>query len=185
MRYEKLVCVGLYKTGTSTFAECCRILGLNLCPESVGYKHTLPLNDALKIYQAFEDYPWFVADTYQTIRERFPNTGFLLTSRDPERWYESFRRWLGVNVHLPNTGLETVFGDCLKPLDRERAIECFNTHNRDVEHYFSGQDNFLKVDWEAGDGWNELCNWLSVPTPPCKFPHMLRYDTETNTYTNS
>ncbi len=183
MRYDKIIGIGLYKTGTSTLAECLRILGMNVCPEAVGYKTLMGLSEAMDAYEAFADYPWFLPNVYKKIDNIF-SAGFVLTSRDTDTWYTSFTRWLDRNVHLPNEGLEKVFGDLLTSGDEARITDCYVKHNILAQDFFGRRKNFLVVDWEAGDGWDKLCDFLKAPVPDCEFPHMLRYDPQLDDYVN-
>jgi hypothetical protein len=42
----------------------------------------------------------------------------------------------------------------------------------EVQKYFNNQPNKLIVlDWEKGDGWIELCEFLGKPVPSLPFPH--------------
>jgi hypothetical protein len=48
----------------------------------------------------------------------------------------------------------------------------YETHVRNVLHYFSGRkDDLLVIDICGGEGWQPLCDFLQVPIPPRAFPH--------------
>jgi hypothetical protein len=58
------------------------------------------------------------------------------------------------------------------PKVSESAHRALRKHNAEVKHYFRdrGKD-LLIVDWEEGDGWKELCNFLGKDIPDEDFPH--------------
>jgi len=54
---------------------------------------------------------------------------------------------------------------------RERIIDRYLRHQASVLEYFAGRENFVALDWESGDGWEELCGFLREPVPGVPFPH--------------
>lgn len=45
-------------------------------------------------------------------------------------------------------------------------------HNKEVRDYFKDRpDDFLEVNWENGDGWELLCDFLGKEIPDRPFPH--------------
>ena len=94
---EKVICVGIGKTGTTSFAAAMRILGYKHClplGEVRGllfaYEHGYmwPISRALSKYDSFDDMPWMFL--YEKISVKYPNAKFVLTRRiSPESWIES------------------------------------------------------------------------------------------------
>jgi hypothetical protein len=57
----------------------------------------------------------------------------------------------------------------------QELVERFNRHNGEVREYFKTRPaDLLVVDWEQGDAWQEVCEFLEEPIPPNDFPHLNR-----------
>lgn len=53
-----------------------------------------------------------------------------------------------------------------------QLISRYQKHNNDVVSFFETKKNQLSiVDWESGDGWRELCEFLEMDIPQKAFPH--------------
>ena len=180
----KVLGIGVNKTGTTTLAECLRILGYGVCPEDQAYTlcgiPTKPAFSMLESYSAFADYPWFLPNYYQTVAYLYPSSKFILTIRDPDTWWESIDRW--VKRFDMTMAKNYVYGSYLSTLDRESAIATYNKHNRTVQTFFEGSGRLLVADWEKGYGWATLTKFLGKDFPTDPFPHKLRYDAETDSY---
>jgi len=51
-------------------------------------------------------------------------------------------------------------------------LERYERHNREVLEYFRDRpDDFLMMDFAAGDGWDKLCPFLGEKKPRQPFPH--------------
>lgn len=126
--------------------------------------------------ESFEDWPWPLV--YEKVDEAFPNSRFVLTTRDPARWLASYRAMLAAQL-TPSSELIAIrcnlFGmDPMIASDGD-LIERVQTHNKEVLKYFQSRPSqLLVVNWEAGDSWGELCNFLGLPIPDEPFPHMNR-----------
>jgi len=173
MKKHKVIGIGFHKTGTTTLKAALTSLGFNV----QGVKKELAtalfkddLESVFKLtqgYDAFQDNPWPLL--YKEIDKWYPNSKFILTIRDKERWIRSvvnhfgqkhteMRRWIyGVGHPLGN---ESIY------------LEKYDKHNAEVVEYFRHRkEDFLVVDWEKGDGWKSLCDFLYEPFPDLPFPH--------------
>ena len=95
----KVFCVGLNKTGTTTWTEAMTDLGYVVGSETAAirfyddWKH----RDFSRIIeycrtdgQAFQDFPFSLPGTYRAMDRAFPGSKFVLTVRDSaEQWYDS------------------------------------------------------------------------------------------------
>jgi hypothetical protein len=189
----KVFGIGLHKTGTSTLRECLRILGYNVCPEPEGhrcirdvmrkeYGTTIALAQQ---YDAFEDTPWNFAKMYQRLSNTFPTAQFVLTVRDPERWYASLMRWVNKYNNARDPGFVGALGMPVVAARRNKLLTAYQRHNKNVIRYFRKSTQLLVLDWEQGDGWAKLCQFLALPAPDCPLPHMLRYDAQQDTYVDN
>jgi hypothetical protein len=51
-------------------------------------------------------------------------------------------------------------------------LRTYILHTERVKEYFNDRpDDLLIVDWEDGDGWDELCEFLGSEIPDREFPH--------------
>ena len=169
---EKIVCVGLGKTGTTSFAKAMEALGYK--HKTMGFHHAwqhrrmLPIRIALMRHESFDDFPWCYL--YEYIAAKYPNSKFILTTRkDTETWYKSL-----VKHHLRGNAIHNhkLFYGYYSPLQNEKHFKnLYESHNQRVRHFFKGDPRFLEVCWEEGDGWNELCGFLGRKSPSEPFPH--------------
>lgn len=185
----RIVGVGFNKTGTTTLGRCFEALGIGPVAEPrsphLNYlalsDHALrrndftPALDAARYFRAFQDRPWNVGDLYQKLDQFYPGSRFILTEREPEDWWRSVERWLGI-THRNDSGRLARYLDHLRvdALDKSKFIDAYLAHNRQIKAYFAGRDNLLVMDLAAGDGWNKLCGFLAMPIPDQPFPHANR-----------
>lgn len=167
---NKIVDVGMSKTGTSTLAACLEILSTGLhksfdreLKESVIDQQNK--DQALKYaenYKSFEDSPWY--HLYQEMDQHFPGSKFILTVRK-DSYSHAKSSWF----HGVQTGSRT--GEPTEEYLQEK-IKIYEDHNNAVRHYFKNRpDDLLVLCWEKGDNWPELCNFLGVDIPTQPFPH--------------
>jgi len=117
---------------------------------------------------------------YREMMEAFPDLKVILTTRDPEKWWDSLVDTLekhDANVKpfmfLPSfrefqRALTNVLN--MNPVDeplKENSIKVFLQHNEDVKKYVP-EDRLLI--FSVMDGWEPLCKFLGVPVPNEPFP---------------
>lgn len=178
--YSKVFGIGWAKTGTTTLGRCFEILGydhqsqnLSLVPQilSGDFAKTLRIASAK---DSFEDWPWPLV--YREMNASFPCSRFVLTTRDPERWLTSYRAMLAAQGP-PAPELRKIrsllFGVDPAIASDEELIARFIQHNTEILEYFKTRpERLLVVDWEAGDSWKKLCDFLGMPIPDVPFPHL-------------
>jgi hypothetical protein len=129
-------------------------------------------------YEAVVDAPSYFY--FREIMEAFPNIKVVLTTRDPEKWYESLLDTLekhDANVKpflfIPSFRafhrvLENLLNrDPVEEPIKENSIKAFLKHNEDVRNHVP-KDRFLE--FSVKDGWEPLCEFLGVPVPDEPFP---------------
>lgn len=191
----EVIGAGFGRTGTMSIQAALEMLGyrcyhMKEVTEHVGHLqawHELVADCApmdwqtlFKDFEATVDFPACIY--YRELLREFPNAKVVLSVRDPDRWFDSFlalqqttdsfrifrfipraRRFLEfVDLLLPK-----VFGN---PRDRDRCIEVFERHNRQVRESVP-QDRLLV--FHVQDGWGPLCEFLGCEVPPgFSFPHL-------------
>jgi len=166
----KVFCLGLSKTGTSTFGECMRAMGLRHRTGPGDYGVVLrhagrldPLWAIAERYDSFDDLPWPLL--YRELAERLPDARFVLTvRRDTETWYRS---WCQHRDRVgPTVASRLVYGPTTPQADPAGHKDYYEHHNAAVQAYFEGTDRLLTMCWERGDGYRELGAFLGLKVPP-------------------
>ena len=100
--FNKIFCIGYNKTGTSSLEVVLRALGYEL-PDQGQQELRLtqqlydgnfrPLVEFCSKYDAFQDSPFSKGVVFAQADCLFPNSKFVLSVRDPDKWYESLVRY--------------------------------------------------------------------------------------------
>jgi len=176
---DKVFGLGLGKTGTTTLGYCLDKLGYKIHDGDISLVKPWVNGDMeifdnlMKNYDAFEDEPWCFM--YKELYHKYPNAKYILTIRkNPNIWLRSKLN------HSLNTSIRGrmncayynyyCFGYQYVIDNEQKFIDIYNKHNNDVTDYFRDKDNFIKLCWENGDGWNELCSFLNADKPNVSFP---------------
>ncbi|HEU4428682.1 MAG TPA: sulfotransferase [Myxococcota bacterium] len=181
---QRVFCIGLNKTGTSSLNACFEILGLGPRaprPDPARKRATRALFErgdyepALALaarFRAFEDRPFNVWEMYRRLDERFPGSFFILTVREPEAWWKSVDHW----IHVTKPHLRERYVQHLRAADdsKDSMLRGYLRYNQEVRDYFAGREDFLAFDPTAGLGWGPLCEFLRVPVPSVPFPQRNR-----------
>jgi hypothetical protein len=172
-----VICIGLNRTGTTSFGDAVEILGfsrLGWTEDSDSLMHAWNAGDletlrsVAREYDALEDIPWPLV--YRELADLFPAAKFVLTRR------KSTEAWLRSQVSHTRTheywGHEAIYGAMSAEAASELYCRTYGRHLSDVREFFASSDRFLEVCSEEGDGWAELCTFLDVPAPDgVAFPH--------------
>jgi len=183
---SKVFGIGFHKTGTSTLHSMLKTLGYKVCPPNKGYRHIKfwhsgdygPIIKLASKYNGFQDSPWCHPDMYKVLERAFPESKFILTIREPEDWFVSFyknysrlchptgkfnykkyAKWDGRMYYDKIFGfIPNHYDDLLK--NKYDIINVYSGYNESVKNYFS-KDKLLVINWQAGDGWRDICIFLN------------------------
>ena len=170
----KIFCIGLGKTGTTTFRECCKILDIShkKGPVLRGLKAIKNGNvDLIRRYadryDSFDDFPW--AYLYRDLDKWYPGSLFVMTKRiSVDVWYDSLCR------HYDRTGKteakKLAYGYYNPYDDPDHHINLYLKHLSSARDYFKDTDRYIELCWQQ-DGWEELCGFLGKDAPDVEFPH--------------
>lgn len=183
-RRPKVFGIGFHKTGTTSLGRALRILGYRV---HKGFTFNKPkkrvvisepvtlekVRDAafpmIPYYSAFEDNPWPLL--FKDIDQAFPGSRFILTYRDPERWFRSAARYHTGRLSPMH---DLIYGERQFRItdSKQKALERFNRHNDEVRAYFQDRSRDL-LDWDlvTDPDWEKLCTFLGLPAPNRTFPH--------------
>lgn len=184
--------VGVGRTGTYSLKLAINQLGLGPCHHMEEVLHNMPDQvplwsnavagepDWTRIYDGYDSaVDWPTACFYRELLAEFPSAKFVLTTRDPARWADSFgatiykllagrdqappemHAWLDMaNNVISKTGFPA-------GLDRDGLLNGFIAHNNAVKEAIpAGQ----LLEFAVKDGWGPLCDFLNVPAPAESFP---------------
>lgn len=172
---NKIFCIGLNKTGTTTIEKVLQEFNFTLGNQSEGefLIHDWYKRDFKKIIRfckradAFQDIPFSLPFTFMFLELYFPKAKFILTIRDDaEQWYNSLTHF---HANLWGNGKEIPTITQLKqakyryigfaydankmmfntpieePYHKETLINFYSTHNTSVIEYFRSKPHKLLV----------------------------------------
>jgi hypothetical protein len=176
----KIFGIGLSRTGTYSLNNALTLLGYRakhfprIEEEILGGDYRLGSTSG---YDALTDTP--VAPIFAQLDTAHPGSKFILTVRALDDWLDACARyfpWQDRHVLGSDFARVVMFQRLYvygcRAFDRGRWAYVYETHQRNVEHYFRTRPNDLLImNITAGDGWNALCPFLGKPIPPRPFPH--------------
>jgi Sulfotransferase domain len=190
---QKVFCVGMHKSGTSSFHQLMSDLGArslhstrrsmaalglgadNSGEEGDGTRSDLAaridapmLQTLVDQYDCFSDNPWPLL--YRRLDVAFPGSRFVLTVRDTEKWLRSQTEDFGAK----NTQMRQWiygFGNPLRHAERYREV--YEQHACDVRRYFAHRSDFLELRLEDDNRalGAQLWTFLGLAGEPRAFPH--------------
>jgi hypothetical protein len=195
----KLIGAGFGRTGTLSVKVALEKLGFGPCyhmaevmhyPEVVAKWAAIARggepdwDDIFEGYQSCVDWP---ACTYwRQIASHFPDAKVLLTVRDSAKWFASAQQTIFSKAHMdlfsaPDADpdlkamIERLFVTTFngRGHDREHAIKVFEQHNEEV---IRSVPRYRLLCFNAAEGWEPLCRFLSLPVPDEPFPFLNSAD---------
>jgi len=178
---QKVFGIGFHKTGTSSLAHALGALGYRVggrvrikvpsrefpTPDSVSrdsiFAYVAPL---IAKYDAFQDNPWPLI--YRQLAEYDSDAKFILTWRDPEKWFASFYRHFG--DHQTPTRAFIYGAGILPSAHKSHYLDVYRSHNRAVQDYFADSPERLLVLRLEDIDWEPICAFLGHDVPDIPFP---------------
>ena len=145
---SKVFGIGLSRTGTKSLAAALQALGYNTlhyCP-LVNNGSAVSLED-IKKYDAVVSTSFY--RMYSTLDLQYPNSKFILTTRDKGQWFSSISKY---SDHWNSSDLKK--------------------YEDEVGTYFENRSSLLRLETARDDAWNNLCVFLSKTKPQISFPHL-------------
>ena len=190
----KVIGAGFGRTGTMSLKLALEQLGYTKCyhmlevAQNAGHaeqwaalteRGEMDWDGIFEGYQASVDWP--SAAFYQEQMAQYPDAKVVLTTRDPDKWYEScsntiFAAMAMAREKAPDNaqmkmGYQLVMQNTLggKAGDREHCKAVFETHNAEVQRIVPPEKLLV---FEVAQGWSPLCSFLGVPVPEADFPRV-------------
>ena len=176
--------IGLHKTGTTSLHEAFQILGFDSFHWGMGEApriwqemNSAARSNTLEQWYALCDLP--IPLLYEKLDKAYPGSKFVLTLRDEKKWLKSVERlwnpaynphrWIWEKYPFSHRIHTVLYGR--KDFDAETFLARYRRHNAEVVRYFGGRlRDLLVMNLDHGDGWPELCRFLSVPVPTVPYP---------------
>jgi hypothetical protein len=191
----KVIGAGLGRTGTLSLKTALETLGFGPCHHMVevlgdmagqgpfwsraGDGLVTDWEEGLGAFGSSVDWP--SAHFYAELAAFYPEAKVILSTRDPERWYESMSETIlrsigqmSVQAMPPGHPMrfgrtiiaEGTFGD---DFSKANVIAAFERHNAAVRRRIPSE---RLLEFEARQGWEPLCAFLAVPVPAEPFPRV-------------
>lgn len=176
MARSKIFCIGFQKTGTTSLYAALTTLGYRTAAvvgrdwsaERLAAEGAALCIETMRDFDAAQDMPWPLF--FRELDAAYPGSKFILTVRDPDRWFSSIEGHFGANTDEMQA---FIYGrDAAAPAgNRQRYLDVCARHEREVRAYFADRaGDLLVMDLERGDGWAELCAFLGLAVPAEPFP---------------
>ena len=169
------------KTGTVSCAEALRILGYSVAhfnelrrelEETGGWLSGDFETDWLAKYDTALDNP--IPAIYPQLDHRYPNSQFILTVRDKDKWLESCRKYLAkvpAAYEYRKLVRTAVYG--MYDFNQKQWKYIHKKHIAEVRTYFKDrQEDLLELNICDNASWNTLCSFLDKPIPDRDFPKL-------------
>lgn len=173
----KIFGIGLSKTGTTSLARALEILGyktrdyLGVTSYIAGDLSSIDLQ-AIDANDAFTDTP--IPSFYRELDARYPNSKFILTTRDMDGWLKSCKKQFTKRmVEMQNEATRQLHTDlygCFE-FDSDKYVSGYDRFMSGVLNYFKDRpQDLLVIDICGGENWAQLCSFLGKPIPHAPFP---------------
>jgi hypothetical protein len=180
--------IGMQKTGTTSLHEAFQMLGFDSGHwKSAEWARTIwwEMNKwgrsrTAELDNALSDNP--IPLLYEKLDKAYPGSKFILTVRDEDEWIRSMenfwtyegnpRRWTWDVDGFSHKMHGIIYGQV--EFDEEIFRERYRKHNAEVESYFKGRADFLRLKVDQGTTMTELSTFLGCPVMDMKFPHQHR-----------
>ncbi len=180
---NKIFCIGLNKTGTTSLHQAFGILGIksvhfrdddgNNIKEIIlhNYQKGNNILKGLESYDAFTDWDnsTNTIEIFKEFDKQYPNSKFILNTRELNSWLDSRETHVKRNQLAKQNNPEANI--TWLEIDRKGWERLYKDHHKEVNDYFKDRkEDLLVIDVTKGDGWEKLCSFLNVPLPKSPFP---------------
>lgn len=168
MKRQKVFCVGLGKTGTTSVKEALRMLGYRTIRLPLDWKGITEFDAAL---------PGVSAAMFKELDAEYPNSKFILTVRDVEGWLKSIERDMARKKGVKRDRHEErkkllMLKYGTTTFDAEAFRKAFHEHEAKVVGYFKNRpEDLLVLNVTKSAGWEPLCSFLNESVPGLPFPY--------------
>ena len=174
---QKIFCIGLSKTGTTSLARALEILGyrtrdyIGVTRYASGDLSCIDLTE-IDAHDAFTDTP--IPSFYRELDKRYPGSKFILTTRNMDDWLRSCAKQFTPRIVSKQNDatrqLHTDLYGCFE-FAAEKYASGYTRFVEGVLDYFRDRpQDLLVAEICDGDTWERLCAFLDKPVPESPFP---------------
>ncbi|MBS4067192.1 MAG: hypothetical protein KGZ62_01160 [Sulfurimonas sp.] len=176
---EKVFCIGLSKTGTSSLSRALEYLGY----ASVHWRN--PITGRIINYEDFLSFDAFsdisISYNFEYLYYAYPKSRFIYTVRPLDKWLKSFEahytKYFGASLFetirfrhrmaVEYDDDDWLYSHYALYLNARDPIDAFVRHDTRVRKFFSDKpaDRFVEMNIFHGDSWGTLCSFLGKPVP--------------------
>lgn len=192
MKSMQVIGTGVGRTGTLSLRLAIQQLGLGPCHHMEAVASNMSVQvplwnqvldgaaDWSAVYAGFDNaVDWPTATFFRELYAAFPDARFILSTRDPDTWADSFGETIYTSLagagQAPAAMLDwlamatRVIERAGFPLGMNKAelADAFVAHNEAVRATIPARQ---LLEFQARDGWEPLCAFLEVPVPDAAYP---------------
>ncbi len=208
---QKVFCIGLNKTGTTSLGKALEDFGFNVANQRTGElllkdyvrRDFRPILKFCQTANVFQDIPFGTQFLFPILDYEFPNSKFILTIRDNEdEWYKSITEFHASFFGKPTPPLSEelrnadycykgwfweLFQDVFQaleedPYNRSNLQRVYLEHIEAVKQYFCLKSNLLIINLKEPYSYRKLCSFLDKKPLYQKFPHISSRDLGNGNY---
>lgn len=163
---NKIFIIGFNKTGTSSLHKALVMLGYpgihGTMPNHIKVEKAIKENKKLLEYFNtniihFSDLD-ILKDNFKLLDEEYPNSKFILNTRDKKEWLISRKNHLQDYLYHINKGTNKYAKGWRWTEESVEQWETeWETHHKNVISYFKDKNNLLIIDVTKGEGFEKLC----------------------------
>jgi hypothetical protein len=196
----EIVGAGFGRTGTLSlkyalekigFGPCYHMAELQAHPEHVSMWAQAHRGEPVDWDVLFEDYratvDWPSCNLWKEQAEYYPDAKVILSTRDPERWYESVHNTIYASTVMARESddpgirargewaFEIIWDKIFhgRMDDKAHVIDVFRAHEERVKATIEAGRLLV---FEAASGWPPLCEFLGVDVPEDPYPRVNTTD---------
>ncbi|WP_457767803.1 sulfotransferase [Cyanobium sp. ULC084] len=174
---SKIFCIGLPKTGTTSFGAALEHLGFSVSHENFGssepgYLRSSDFLDralgAIPNYDGFQDGAW--PRIYPNVLAKWPNSKFVLTTRSVDSWLSSMAIFGERHINQ----LQEIFGKGVFSGNERYFADQFSAHESECFRFFSDRSQpLLVIPCELPNPLKArlLCSYLGLGNDLSIYPH--------------
>lgn len=199
----KIFCISFQRTGTTSVGQFFRDQGYKVAGyhrkrssewsklRFIGDFESIFKSRDFKSHQVFEDNPWWEGDFYKILFHRFPDSKYILFTRNPDKWFNSmlshshgktlgntfmhsklYRRELEFYKLYPTGEYYKTIKSYKKKLElreinRQHYIDVYNLRNKEIIDFFNFYDpsRLIHLELEDPNKWKKLGAFFRIEVP--------------------
>jgi hypothetical protein len=195
---QKIFCISIQRTGTTSVGQFLIDHGIPTAGQreadrfrwnyfwKIGNYDAIFKSLGFKLYRGFQDGPWWAGDFYKYIYHKYPNSKFILVTRDSTDWFNSMLSHSGLmnpgnthahckiygRIHEYVVKYKLDFSPDGHKVDNKFSLDgmsdlyknYYDAYNEEAIQFFRffGGDNFCHVRLEDDNKWKKIGDFLDI-----------------------